>query len=77
MKLEIETKKNDFLEHSLKAFNDKDLNEARKSAEAFCKIIILNEFGEEEGTKIITSTHPIIQKYDFNLAIESILFKIK
>lgn len=24
-----------------------------KSAEAFCKIIILNEFGEEEGTKII------------------------
>lgn len=77
MKLEIETKKNDFLEHSLKAFNDKDLNEARKSAEAFCKIIILNEFGEEEGTKIITSTHPIIQKYDFNLAIESILFKNK
>ena len=43
----IDSKKNDFIEHAKKAFNEKNLNYARQAAEAFCKIILLKEYGED------------------------------
>jgi len=42
----IDSKKDDFIGHAKKAFNEKNLNYARQAAEAFCKIIILKEDGE-------------------------------
>lgn len=73
----IEDLEKEFVKKSIKAFDSLDLNNARQSAEIFCKIIILKEFGETEGSQIILGSHTIIKEYSFDNAINSILFKNK
>jgi len=77
MVITLESKKDNFLEKTIKAFNKKDLNDARQSAEVFCKIILLKEFNENEANQIINNQHAVIKQFDLNTAIESILFKNK
>lgn len=75
--LKIEDLEKEFIKKSIEAFNSLNLNDARQSAEIFCKVIILKEFGEREGNQIILGSHPIIREYSFDNAINSILFKNK
>lgn len=77
MTITVEISKKDFLESSIKAFKNKSLNDARQSAESFCKLVILKEHGEIEGNEIIDGKNLIIKSFDLNMAIESILFKNK
>lgn len=77
MILTLNKKKEDFLQHSKEAFEKHDLNDARQAAEAFCKIIVLKEHGEDIANQIFNNQHEIIKAYSFNLAIDTILFKNK
>jgi len=71
----IESKKNELNAYILKAYEDNDINNVRKTLEAICKIIILNEFGESEGLKIILDKSDAkIRGYSLESAIESIIF---
>ncbi|MHC3995415.1 tetratricopeptide repeat protein [Thiomicrolovo sp. ZZH C-3] len=69
----IKEKTGTFLQHTINAFDSKNINEARQAAEAFCKLVILKEYGESEGTQILENTHSTI-KYSFDNAIQSIIF---
>ena len=45
--MELNSKKRDFVSHVREALEQRNLNSARKAAEAFCKIILLKEYGED------------------------------
>ena len=45
--MELNSKKRDFVSHAREALEQRNLNSARKAAEAFCKIILLKEYGED------------------------------
>lgn len=77
MAITLEISKKDFLESAIKAFKNKNLNDARQSAESFCKLIVLKEHGEKEGSEIINGNNSIIKSFDLNQSIETILFKNK
>jgi len=77
MQITLESKKEDFLLNSVKAFKKKNLNDARQSGEAFCKIVLLKELSEVEANQIIKKQHQTITQYNFNLAITSLLFNNK
>ena len=60
MAITLESKKEDFLEKALKSFRKKDLNDARQSAEVFCKIILLKEFDNTKAMEQINQVNFLI-----------------
>ena len=71
----VNEKKEEIKNKSIEAYSNFKLNDVRQCIEIICKLIILKEYGEEEGNKIIDKKdNALVKGYNLENAINSIIF---
>lgn len=71
----VNDKVQEIKDKSKEAYNKFNLNDARQCIEIICKLIVLKEYGEIEGNKILNNENDAIVKgYSLENAIKSIIF---